>query len=273
MLHDGSAQYWTISELTDYINEGRLEVVCDTGFNRILQLIYLSAAIEQYTYGPVQAGVTGALVTAGGTGYTSTPTVTLSGGGGTGATATCTVNNEAVTMVTITAPGTGYTSNPTVSFSGGGGTGAAASASVINPSTLDILNVSVIWGTQRIALDYRAWTKFNATMRVWQQILSRPCVWSAYGQNAFFLGPIPDQYYLAELDTVVLPPVLVNMSDVDIINPPYSLPVSFYAAYKAKIKEQSYGEAENFLKQYRQRVLDALRSSSTRRMPNQYLPQ
>lgn len=67
-------------------------------------------------------------VTAGGTGYTSAPTVALTGGGGTGATAVATVSNGAVTKVTVTNPGTGYTSAPTVAFSGGGGTGATATA-------------------------------------------------------------------------------------------------------------------------------------------------
>lgn len=67
-------------------------------------------------------------VTNGGSGYTSAPTVTISGGGGSGATATASVVAGAVTAVTITAGGSGYTSNPTVTFSGGGGSGATATA-------------------------------------------------------------------------------------------------------------------------------------------------
>ena len=270
LLHDASAQYWTVAELTDYINEGREMVVCDTGLNRSLQVIALSTGIEQYTYGPTGGGVTGAIVTAGGSGYTSVPTVTLTGGGGTGATAAATVNGGIVSQVYMTAIGTGYTSAPTIGFTGGGGTAAAATATILNNLTLDILNVTVIWGTQRIVLDYQAWSEFNARMRVWQQILSRPAVWSSYGQNSFFLGPIPDQYYTAEIDSIVLPSVLVNLTDVDTINQPYSFPVAFYASYKAKIKEQSYSEAANFLNQYKQRVMDALRASYTRRIPNSY---
>lgn len=53
-------------------------------------------------------------VTAGGTGYTTAPTVTFTGGGGTGATATATVSGGAITAFTVTAGGTGYTSAPTV---------------------------------------------------------------------------------------------------------------------------------------------------------------
>ena len=72
--------------------------------------------------------VTAIAVTAGGAGYTSAPSVTLTGGGGTGATAVATIAAGAVSSVTITNQGSGYTSAPTVAFSGGGGTGAAATA-------------------------------------------------------------------------------------------------------------------------------------------------
>jgi hypothetical protein len=270
LLHDAQAQYWSVAELTDYINEGRQMVVCDTGCNRLLQIIYLSTGQESYAWSGTGGGVTGANVTNGGAGYTSAPTVTVTGGGGSGATATATVNNGAVTMVQMTNQGTGYTSVPTIGFSGGGGSAAAATASILSTSTFDILNVTVIWNTQRIVLDYMAWSQFNARLRVWQQILSRPACWSVYGQNSFYLGPIPDQFYTAEIDSIVYPTTLVNMSDVDIINPPFSFPVSFYAAYKAKLKEQSQAEAGNFKDLYLQRAKDAIRSSYTRRIPNSY---
>jgi len=67
-------------------------------------------------------------VTAGGTGYTSAPTVAITGGGGSGATATAVVSGGAVVGVTITNKGTGYTSVPTVAFTGGAGSGAIATA-------------------------------------------------------------------------------------------------------------------------------------------------
>jgi Tfp pilus assembly protein PilX len=72
-----------------------------------------------------------------GSGYTSPPTVTITGGGGSGATAVASlttfykVDGTAVTRVTgitITNPGSGYTSSPSVTLSGGGGTGATAVA-------------------------------------------------------------------------------------------------------------------------------------------------
>jgi hypothetical protein len=53
----------------------------------------------------------------GGVGYTSEPTVTLTGGGGSGANATASLVDGAVTGFTITSPGFGYSSEPTVSVS------------------------------------------------------------------------------------------------------------------------------------------------------------
>lgn len=67
-------------------------------------------------------------VTAPGSGYTTAPTVTLTGGGGTGATAVATVSGGAIIAITVTNPGTGYTSAPTVGLTGGAGTGGAAVA-------------------------------------------------------------------------------------------------------------------------------------------------
>lgn len=75
------------------------------------------------------AAVTGITVTAGGSGYSSAPTVVISGGGGSGMTATASLNGDAVSSVTVTSAGSGYTSAPSISFSGGGGSGATATAS------------------------------------------------------------------------------------------------------------------------------------------------
>jgi autotransporter-associated beta strand protein len=81
--------------------------------------------------GVIAAGTTGNVSgfsgLTGGSGYTTAPTVAITGGSGSGATATAIIDaNGAVTDVVITNPGSGYTSAPTFGFTGGGGTGAAA---------------------------------------------------------------------------------------------------------------------------------------------------
>ena len=84
-----------------------------------------------------ETSVTGIAVTNGGTGYTSIPTVSISGGGGSGARATATTTGI-VNNLTITNPGSGYTAAPTVVFTGGGGgTGAAAVATLTRTSSME----------------------------------------------------------------------------------------------------------------------------------------
>ena len=69
-------------------------------------------------------------ITAGGSNYTSAPSVSFSGGGGTGADGYAVIESGQVVAVVLTSRGAGYTSAPAVAFSGGGGSGAAATASV-----------------------------------------------------------------------------------------------------------------------------------------------
>lgn len=116
-----------------------------------------------------------AFVLAGGSGYTSAPTVSLTGGGGTGAAATATVVKGRVTGLTITNGGSGYTSVPTIVFAGGGGTGAAAtavltaqvvtSATVTNGGTGKTLtvtdNTSYPSGDARKAVNVSVFDKFG----------------------------------------------------------------------------------------------------------------
>jgi hypothetical protein len=64
----------------------------------------------------VNGFVVGATITDGGSGYTNTPTVNITGGGGSGATARATVLNGTVTSVIILTSGSGYTSAPTINI-------------------------------------------------------------------------------------------------------------------------------------------------------------
>ena len=74
-------------------------------------------------------GVLDALaITAGGSGYSTAPQVTIDGDG-TGAGASCTISGGAVNTITVTAAGSGY-SFADVTFTGGGGSGATASTTL-----------------------------------------------------------------------------------------------------------------------------------------------
>jgi hypothetical protein len=80
-------------------------------------------------------------VTAGGSGYTSVPTV-LVNGDGTGATATATLSGDAVDSITIDTAGSGY-SFALITITGGGGTGATASVSLGDADSLPALQSAV----------------------------------------------------------------------------------------------------------------------------------
>ena len=82
-----------------------------------------------FTPGTNTTGVTSITLTAGGSGFTDYPNVTIAGNG-TGASAYCLISNGVVTDVFLLSPGTGYTGSVTVTISGGGGTGATATATL-----------------------------------------------------------------------------------------------------------------------------------------------
>ena len=137
-------------------------------------------------------------------------------------------------------------------------------------SILDVLNINLFWGNTRIPLRYLSWTEFNAQLRFWQNYTGRPIAFSLYGMTTIYFGPSPDQVYTIELDTVVLPLALTLQSGNDQIPAPYTSPIKFYAAYLAKYKEQSYGEAEIFKIEYDKQARSAIASSMTRRLPTPF---
>ncbi len=75
---------------------------------------------------------------------TSIPVVTLTGGGGMGATAIAVTSGGSLTAVNVASPGTGFTSTPTVTITGGGATvQGTATAIVVNQQvTSYIVNTS-----------------------------------------------------------------------------------------------------------------------------------
>ncbi len=269
LLHDATGKFWSDTELNDYINGARDRVASDTGCIRRLVTAYLSYGVEQYPIG----GVTGFTLTAGGSGYTN-GTFALGIGaspGGATATGTFTVSGHVVTSMALTYNGLYYETAPAITFPGAGGSGAAATAGIIPDQTLDIMNITPLWGNQRVPLNYMPWTEFNAKMRTWVTNPQRPVVWSRYGtaQSAAFVGPIPDQTYTTEFDTSVTPDDLTDDVTVDRqMRYPYSTPVAYYACWKAKNKQQAYGEGEIFLKDYVRKIMEAQASVQMRRIPN-----
>ncbi len=271
LLHDASGKYWSNTELNDYINEARLRVAAFTGCIRKLFTVYLSTGLEQYQIG----GVVGGNVTNGGTGYTAA-TVTITGDGS-GAAATATVSDGAVTEVVVTDPGSGY-STATFTIAGDGAGAVVAAPTSIAPNcipvrAIDIMNISPLWGNQRVPLRYMPWTEFNARLRTWAVNPQAPAVWSRYGTSggAAFLGPIPNRSYQTEFDTAWVTSDLEDDADIDTqLVYPFSSPVAYYACWKAKFKQQAFGDAETFNQTFKGKILEAQAAVQMRRIPNPY---
>lgn len=137
-------------------------------------------------------------------------------------------------------------------------------------NTVDIININLYWGNTRVPMRYLPWTQFNAELRFWQNYIGRPVAFTMYGPQTFYLGPVPDQVYTLELDTVISPNDLVDDTTVEQIPDPWTEPVKYYAAHQAKYQEQSYGESEIFKQEYVKQVQQVLASTFTRRMPDPY---
>ena len=263
LLHDANSVFWSTSELTDYINDARERVARDTGCLRTLQISStpISSSGNVDTIWAANTAVsTGDYV------FSNIFIYQVTSGGTLGDTAP-------------PYPASGSTFPPSTAFTNGTATlqysGPAEIipfATLSNGTTLDILNITLYWGNSRIPLRYLPWSNFNAQLRYWQNYVGRPICFSVYGQQQIYIAPVPDQSYAIEIDTTILPtPLSQSTPDVvDPINDPYTTPVPFYAAYKAKYKEQSYGEAEIYKQEYIKHVNAVQNSVFTRRIPDPY---
>lgn len=263
LLHDANANFWDDAELTDYINDARERVVRDTGALRTIQI---SATPIGADGSAAAAWTAGATVTLGSYVFSNIFTYQVTQSGVLGDTAPpypgTTPYPPAAAFTDGTAQLTYYAPAEVIPFS----------ALPQGSQTLDVLNLNIFWGNTRLPLRYLPWTNFNAQLRYWQNYVGRPVCFSVYGQQQIYISPVPDQSYTMELDTVILPTALSlsSPSATDPINDPYTSPVAFYACYKAKYKEQSYGEAEIFKQEYIKQVNSVLNSVFTRRIPDPY---
>jgi hypothetical protein len=275
LLHDATGNFYTDSQLTDYINSARDRVVRDTGCLRMIQIVQTPAKVPASS---ALNSVTPANPTAwaASTSYTTSQFIFSN-----------------IFIYQVTTAGTSGTTPPpypqstqnnitnyppsTEFFNGTAGLTYVGNCENIYyaamPSgdrTLDIININLYWGNTRVPLDYLAWTDFNVRLRFWQNYIGRPLAFSNYGQSNIYIGPIPDEAYQLEIDTVILPLPLVTSSEEDTIKDPYTSSIKFYAAYLAKYYEQSYGEAEIYKQEYNKQTASVLTSVFTRRIPTPY---
>ena len=140
----------------------------------------------------------------------------------------------------------------------------------LGPNLVDVMGITIYWGTMRIKLAELSFTNFDAKFRRYQVYYGRPVAFTRLGANNVLFGPNPDQAYITDWDVSVIPPPLVLSTDIETMPVPFIEPVQYYAAFKAKFKEQALGEANIFLKQYAANMGWSQRSYRTRTIPNPY---
>ncbi|WP_198673810.1 RagB/SusD family nutrient uptake outer membrane protein [Chitinophaga alhagiae] len=158
------------------------------------------------------SGIRSITVTDGGSGYTTPPTVTISGGGGSEAQAKAVVDvNGKVTRIDFEFDdiqgfkrGTGYTAAPDVVISGGGGSGATATAAVFLPDEADMEPA-----------DYATKESFRETIRLerireltFELLRKRDLVrWGIFEESMHYAGSrirvdVPTAYYAVPFENV-----------------------------------------------------------------------
>jgi len=288
LLHDANGNFYSDSQLTDYINSARERAVRDTGCLREIVVtqtpcqVAPTATIGSVTPTNPTAWVANTAVTLNSFVFSNIFIYQYTTAGTSGSTAPPypANNTNNYTNYPPTAPFADGTAQLTYVGNCENISYAALTqlmgSSPLSPSSgntvLDIININLYWGNTRVPMDYLAWTDFNARLRFWQNYIGRPLAFSIYGQGQIYLGPVPDQIYQIEIDCVVLPnPLSLNTPNAtDTINDPYSTMVKFYAAYLAKYYEQSYGEAEIYKQEYSKQGASVLNSTFTRRIPSVY---
>lgn len=136
-------------------------------------------------------------------------------------------------------------------------------------NTVDIINLTLIWGATRVPLRYYPYTVFSAYFRPWTNLVRLPMAFTTYNASNFWIAPPPDQAYVGEFDTAVIPFNLVTDNNVDAIPIPYSEAVKYYAARLARYKLQQYSEADKQESNYTKRVAE-LNAMYPRRIPYVY---
>lgn len=254
---------------------------------------------------PSSSGVISATPVANGTGYTGTPTVTVTGPDlpyGKTATIIANIVGTAITSYTITSAGTGYVNVPTATVTGTG-TGATltlginllnttiqaqelytfANANTIIDLTSATTGLSGIYGVMSVAISqgnirptmrYLPFVDFQAYCRAFEgTVQNYPVVFTQYGQGesgSIYLFPVPSGTYNMEWDTYCQPIDLVTDSTVEAIPYPWTEAVPYYAAMLCYEYSQRNDDSQRMMSLYKQKMVEARAFSQPPQVPDMY---
>lgn len=285
LIHDPAGNSISDADLTNFINQARAWIA---GMGKCVRVLASGNSIASVS------------MTAGGSGYSSATTVSVSGGLGKGAILTPTIVAGVLTAITVNLGGSNYTGVITVTITDSVGTGATATAtlntslvtvlnqevylfSLVNPavqtvpgvdSILGAMNVTVFWGSNRVALNRCTWGEFQAYYRYWNQpSAGQPWVYAQYGQGisgSIYLYQIPSGAYTMEWDCYCLPVKLVDDTTPEAIPSMWTFSVPYYAAYLYYLNSQRKEDADAMMKEYMRLMSQARAYSDPPFIPTYY---
>ena len=292
-LRDAKQEMLNPNNLIAYINRARREVAMRAQIIRVLP--------------PISGSIMGWTITNGGTGYSSSPTLTItapdfpSGApvnpNGSQATASCIVRGGVITSIYSSYGGAGYF-QPKMTITDSSGTGATAVA-VMSPmnllnlgqeqypfSAIDlsaypgvseiyyVRTVSVIYQNYRYSLPCYAFSVYQAYVRQYPfQYQYVPTMFSQFGQGAggtLYVYPLPSQTYQMEWDCLCLPMDLATNQDYEAIPDPWTDAVAYWAAHLCYLDLQNLNAATFYESQFEKRLLNYSNYARIGRAPNIY---
>lgn len=292
LLREQNQVFENPDDLRAYINNARREIALRTQCIRVLT--------------PSSGVITGYSITAGGSGYSATPTVTVSAPDfpsgqlpnptGLQATAQATVLGGTIAQIDPLVSGEGYF-QPSVTITDTTGADAEAEATVGGINLLNqgqevyafsgidltanpgceavyfVRGVSIIYSGYRYSLEMLAFTRYQIYRAYPYQYQYTPAIVSQFGQGTkgnLFVYPLPSQSLQAEFDCQCLPSDLIDDQSVEAIPNPWTDAVPYMAAHLALIELQNYNAAKFMFELYERRALFYSQSSRIGRAINPY---
>ncbi len=250
--------------------------------------------------------VTASVIT-GGTGYSNSPTVTItppdfpSGTGvnpnGAQATALAIVQAGTIAAVDITYGGDGYF-QPIGTITDATGTGASVALQTAPVNTLNqgqevypfsgiylgaspglksvfaIRSVSVLYSNYRYSLPMYSFTEYQGMIRSYPtQYEYIPTFCSQFGQGAagsLYMYPLSSQTYQYEVDCYCLPQDLKTNQDYEAIPDPWTDAVAYFASHLCYLELQNYNAAKMYKDLFNEELLIYSQSSRIGRRVNIY---
>lgn len=291
ILNDPNNAFYTVASLNRWINRARAQVAKRGQCIRLLT--------------PGAASVTGFVQGAAGSGYSSPPTVTVSGPdmiqgpSFVTATGTAVLSGNTVASITLNVAGTGYVKAPTVTLTGGGGGTGASFTATLGPhwtttagvevytfaqalaalnnaavkGVIDILSISVAYSGTKMTLDECSFAEMQAYLRSYTMGQSYPAAWAKYGQGesgTLYLAPIPSDTYAVEADCICTPVDLVDDTTVDLIPDGWDEPVYYYAAFLAYQNASKNDDAKMMYAEFERLMIGARGNSTSVMIPSMY---